>query len=237
MYHIAIVEDEKIFSDQLVSYLNEYEKEHGVEFRISIFYDGESILKEYTSDYDAIFLDIQMPGIDGMQTAEAIRELDEEVVLMFITNMAQYAISGYSVGALDFVMKPINYYTFALKLGRVLKRVQKKAKEQHTIVLSLPDGMKRLDTRQIYFVEIQNRMLHYHTDEGEFIVKGTLQSVEQELEAYAFVKCNHWYMVNLLHVKEIKKNIAVVGEFELEISRRNKPAFMKALTQYLGGAS
>lgn len=237
MYHIAIVEDELEFSTQLVQYLGQYEKENDVEIKVSVFGDGESILKNYASDYDAIFLDIQLPGMDGMQTAEQIRDLDEEVVLMFITNMAQYAISGYAVGALDFVMKPVNYYTFAMKVGRVLKRVQKKAKEQHSVVLVMPDGVKKLDTRQIYFVEIQNRMLHYHTDEGEFVLKGTMQSVEQELEAYAFVKCNHWYMVNLLHVKEVKKNIVVVGEFELEISRRNKNSFMKALTQYLGGAS
>ena len=237
MYHIAIVEDEKEFSVQLVEYLKQYERENGVEFKISVFYDGESVLKDYTPVYDAIFLDIQLTGIDGMKTAEIIREMDEEVVLMFITNMAQYAISGYSVGALDFVMKPINYYTFAMKVGRVLKRVQKKAKEQHAIILSLPTGMKRLDAKQIYFVEIQNRMLHYHTDEGEFVVKGTMQSVEETLESNSFAKCNHWYMVNLMHVKEVKKNIAVVGEFELEISRRNKPAFLKALTEYLGGAS
>lgn len=237
MYHIAIVEDEKEFSDQLVSYLKQYGEENKIEIKVSVFGDGESVLKDYSSDYDAIFLDIQMPGIDGMQTAEAIREMDEDVVLMFITNMAQYAISGYSVGALDFVMKPINYYTFALKVGRVLKRVQKKVREQNSIVISLPSGMKKLDAKQIYFVEIQNRMLHYHTDEGEFIVKGTMQSVEQELESFAFAKCNHWYLVNLMHVKEVRKNIAVVGEFELEISRRNKNTFLKALTEYLGGAS
>lgn len=237
MYHIAIVEDEKEFSDQLVSYLKQYGEENKIEIKVSVFGDGESVLKDYSSDYDAIFLDIQMPGIDGMQTAEAIREKDEDVVLMFITNMAQYAISGYSVGALDFVMKPINYYTFALKVGRVLKRVQKKVREQNSIVISLSNGMKKLDAKQIYFVEIQNRMLHYHTDEGEFIVKGTMQSVEQELESFAFAKCNHWYLVNLMHVKEVRKNIAVVGEFELEISRRNKNTFLKALTEYLGGAS
>lgn len=237
MYHIAIVEDEKEFSDQLVSYLKQYEEENKIEIKVSVFGDGESVLRDYSFDYDAIFLDIQMPGIDGMQTAEAIREKDEDVVLMFITNMAQYAISGYSVGALDFVMKPINYYTFSLKVGRVLKRVQKKVREQNSIVISLPNGMKKLDAKQIYFVEIQNRMLHYHTDEGEFIVKGTMQSVEQELEAFAFAKCNHWYMVNLMHVKEVRKNIAVVGEFELEISRRNKNTFLKALTEYLGGVS
>lgn len=237
MYHIAIVEDEQFFSTQLQNYLKQYQEENDVEFKVSVFYDGKSILDNYTSDYDAVFLDIQMPGINGMEVAERIRDMDEDVVLMFITNMAQYAISGYSVGALDFVMKPVNYYTFSMKVGRVLKKVQKKAKEQHTIVLLLPDGIKMLDTKQIYYVEIQNRLLHYHTTEGEFVVKGTMQSVEETLESYSFAKCNHWYMVNLMHVKEVKKNIVVVGEHELEISRRNKNAFMKALTEYLGGAS
>lgn len=236
MYHIAIVEDDKLFSVQLQEYLKQYQEENQVEFKISVFYDGAEIVQDYKKEYDAIFLDIEMPVLNGMQAAEQIRQMDEDVVLMFITNMAQYAISGYSVGALDFVMKPINYYSFSLKVGRVLKRIRKKSREQDSIVLMLPDGMKRLDTKQIYFVEIQNRLLHYHTDEGEFVVKGTLQSIEKQLEACSFAKCNHWYLVNLMHVKEVKKNIVVVGTFQLEISRRNKNTFMRALTEYLGGA-
>lgn len=235
MYHIAIVEDEIEFSSQLQNYLKQYQEENDVEFLISVFRDGSEILKDYCSEYDAIFLDIEMPGVNGMDAAEKIREMDEDVVIMFITNMAQYALFGYSVGALDFVMKPINYYTFSMKLRRVLKRVRKKEKEQHTIILNLADGMKKLDTKQIYYVEIQNRLLHYHTNEGEYVLKGTMQGVEEMLEEYAFAKCNHWYLVNLMHVREVKKNIAIVGEYELEISRRNKNAFMQALTEYLGG--
>ena len=134
----------------------------------------------------------------------------------------------------ELVMKPINYYTFAMKVRRVLKRVQKRDSMQRTIVLNFPDGIKKIDTKQIYFVEIQNRLLYYHTTEGEYVVKGTMQSAEKMLESDTFVKCNHWYLVNLRHVKEVKKNIAVVGKYELEISRRNKTAFMKALTEYLG---
>ncbi|WP_251390992.1 LytR/AlgR family response regulator transcription factor [Mediterraneibacter agrestimuris] len=153
---------------------------------------------------------------------------------MFITNMAQYALFGYSVGALDFVMKPVNYYTFAMKVRRVLKRVQKKESAQRVVVLNLTDGLKKIETKQIYFVEIQNRLLHYYTTEGEYVVKGTMQSAEKMLEADTFLKCNHWYLVNLRHVKEVKKNIVVVGTHELEISRRNKTMFLKALTDYLG---
>lgn len=233
MYHIAIVEDEAEFTAQLQEYLKQYQKENNVAFKVSDFPDGADILEDYQQLYDIILLDIEMPKINGMEAAEKIRQMDSDVILMFITNMASYAIRGYEVGALDFVMKPINYYTFSMKLTRALKRV--KQKEQQQILLTLSDGVKKVGIQQIYYVEVQNRMLHYHTDEGEFVVRGTMQSVEQMLAPYPFVKCNHWYMVNLMHVSEVRKNTAVVGGHELEISRRNRTSFLKALTEYVGG--
>lgn len=235
MYHIAIVEDEKEFRDQLRNYLQQYASENQIEFQITEFADGAEILEDYKNEYDVILLDIEMPRLNGMDAAELIRQKDEDVVLMFITNMAQYAIRGYSVGALDFVMKPITYYTFSMKMKRALKRAQKK--EQKPLLLNLPDGIKTLEIKQIYYVEVQNRKLHYHTDEGEVVVPGTLQSAEDILKPYPFSKCNHWYIVNLMHVKEVNKNIAVVGPHKIEISRRNKVGFLKALTEYMGGNS
>lgn len=233
MYHIAIVEDEKEFAAQLQEFLKQYQKEHDIVFKISVFGDGEEIVKDYQPLYDIILLDIEMPKVNGMEAAERIRSMDSDVVLVFITNMASYAIRGYEVGALDFVMKPISYYTFSMKLTRALKRV--KQKEQQQILITLPDGVKKLWVQQIYYVEVQNRMLHYHTDEGEYVVRGTMQSVEEMLAPYPFAKCNHWYIVNLMHVTEVRKNTAVVGGNELEISRRNRTAFLKVLTEYVGG--
>ncbi len=233
MYHIAIVEDEAEFTAQFQEYLKQYQKEHDVAFKVSAFADGADILEDYQQLYDIILLDIEMPKVNGMEAAEKIRQMDSDVVLMFITNMASYAIRGYEVGALDFVMKPLNYYTLSMKLTRALKRARQK--EQQQILLTLSDGVKKVGIQQIHYVEVQNRMLHYHTDEGEFIVRGTMQSVEQMFASYPFVKCNHWYMVNLMHVSEVRKNTAVVGGHELEISRRNRTAFLKALTEYVGG--
>lgn len=235
MYRIAIVEDDREYVKELRTYLNQYAAEEGQEFEISVFYDGAEILENYVPKYDLILLDIEMQKINGMDAAEKIRETDENVVLMFITNMAQYAIRGYSVGALDFVMKPITYYTFSMKIKRALKRVQKR--EISSILLTLPGGVKKLEARQIYYLEVQNRQLHYHTDEGEIVVRGSLQSAENLLPSDTFAKCNHWYLVNLMHVTEVRKNTAVVGPFELEISRRNRSGFLEALTKYMGGNS
>lgn len=233
MYHIAIVEDEAEFRQQLTEYLMQYQKEHSLEFKISEFSDGAEILENYTPDYDVVLLDIEMPKVNGMDAAKQIRAMDENAVLMFITNMAGYAIHGYEVGALDFVMKPITYYTFSMKLTRGLKRV--KQQEQKSVLLPLPDGVKKLELSEIYFVEGQSRMLYYHTVDGDYIVKGTMQGAERALAQYPFAKCNHWYLVNLMHVKEVRGNVAQVGPFEVEISRRNRTGFLKALTEYMGG--
>lgn len=233
MYRIAVVDDDREFSAKLREYLEQYAKENDETFEIEVFYDGAEILKDYTPCYELILLDIEMPAVNGMEAAQKIREMDESVVLMFITNMAQYAIHGYSVGALDFVMKPISYYPFSMKIKRALKRVQKK--EIPTILLTTSDGVKRLKVSQIYYVEIQGHMLHYYTEEGEFVMRGTLSSVEKMLPSSLFVKCNHWYLVNLMHVTEVRKNTTVVGNFELEVSRRNRAGFLKALAEHMGG--
>lgn len=233
MYHIAIVEDEMDFSSQLQSFLEQYQKEQNIRFKISVFSDGAEILEGYEPIYDVILMDIEMPGMNGMDAAAQIRSVDADVVMMFITNVASYALRGYEVGALDFVMKPLTYYAFAMRFARVLKRVRQR--EQQQILLAFPDGVKKLEIQQIYYVEVQNRILHYHTDEGEYCVRGTMQSVEQALATHPFVKCNHWYIVNLRHVSEVWQNTVVVGGHMLEISRRNRTPFLKALTEYVSG--
>lgn len=233
--HIAIVEDEQECREQLKQYVYQYGEETEKKFQVSLFQNGKEIVAEYTPEYDIILLDIDMPEMDGMKTAECIRAQDSDVVLMFITNMAQYAIHGYAVGALDFVLKPIDYYIFSVRFSRAIKRAQKR--ESGQILLNLPDAIRKLNTRQIYYIEVQNRKLCYHTEIGNFVLRGTMQGAEKELGRYHFVRCNYWYLVNLSYVTEVRRDVVVVAGEELEISRRNRSAFLTALTDYVGGNS
>jgi DNA-binding LytR/AlgR family response regulator len=233
VYKIAIVEDELEYRQQVSEYIIQYGQENGIHFEIQAFQNGKEIMDADKNSFDVIFFDIEMPKVNGMDAAQYIRKRDENVVIVFITNLAQYAIQGYSVGALDFVLKPINYYSFSLRLTRALGRVKKK--ETTDVIITTADGIKRLDTGDIFFVEIVNRMLHYHTKDGEYVVRGTMQSAEDALSDYHFVKCNYWYLVNLKYVSEIQKNMVLVAEMKLEISRRNKSTFVKAVTDYIGG--
>ena len=126
MINIAIVEDEAMYAKQLQEFLHQYEKENGEVFNITVYSDGDQIVHKYKSQFDIILMDVEMKFMDGMSAAEEIRKVDTEVVIIFITNMAQYAIRGYAVDALDYVLKPVNYYQFCTKLSRAIQRVQRR---------------------------------------------------------------------------------------------------------------
>ena len=107
MIRIAVVEDEELYAEQLQNYISKYAEERKKQIKVTWFQDEEDIVSGYKGEYDIILLDIQMRFMDGMTAAEKIRELDSEVVLMFITNMIQYAVRGYEVDAMDYVVKPV----------------------------------------------------------------------------------------------------------------------------------
>ena len=155
------------------------------------------------------------------------------MILMFVTNMAQYAINGYEVGALDFVLKPVHYYTFSVRFARAVQRAQKR--ESGQVLLNLPDSIRRISTSQIYYIEVQNRMLHYHTEQGELVVRGTMQATEQELFRYHFVRCKLLVLGQPALRDGNPPGHCDCRRNELEISRRNRTAFMTALTNYVGG--
>lgn len=234
MYRIAVVEDEQQYRDEVCQYIEQYATEHQIKFDVTTYTDGQEIVDDVQKHYDIIFFDIEMTQLNGMDAAKVIRERDVNVVMVFITNMAQYAIEGYEVGALDFVLKPIDYYGFSFRLARALGRVQKKQGNLE-FAINTPGGIKKLNSNDIYYIEIENRFLVYHTAEGDFSQRGTLQSAEEMFQNYHFVKCNHWYLVNLKYVTEIEENIVHVAGSRLEISRRNRAHFLKEVTEYIGG--
>ncbi len=126
MIKIAIVEDELAYAKQLQEFLLQYEKEMGESFHITTFSDGDEIVHKYKADFDIILMDVEMKFMDGMSAAEEIRKVDTEVVIIFITNMAQYAIKGYAVDALDYVLKPVSYFAFSQRLARAISRMKKR---------------------------------------------------------------------------------------------------------------
>lgn len=179
MPRIAVVDDQPDMRQQLCSMIDQYSRENNCMLEVTAFSDGAQIITNYCKGFDIIFLDIEMPELGGMDAAERIRTVDPDVVLVFVTNMAQYAIRGYEVDALDFVLKPVNYYQFSTKLARALQRVQRRKGGQ--IALQTAGGVQLLNTEDIYWLETRDRMLHYHTSTGVWSVRSSLQNAEKQL--------------------------------------------------------
>lgn len=235
MIHIAIVEDEREYAQILYQYIKRYEKETCGGFHVAVFEDGLDIVSEYKPEFDIILLDIQMKHLDGMKTAEKIRELDEDVILLFITSTVQYAVQGYAVDALGYVLKPVPYLAFSKLLEKAVKQLHKKA-EKYYITIEVAGGQMRLDTSSIYYIESQGHYVLIHTGKGDFLTTGPLKRMEACLEAKGFAKCHNAYLINLAHVTGILQNsITLTNEEAVGISRAKRKSFLDSLSNYVGG--
>lgn len=232
MIRIAIVEDEEYYVNQLTGYLEEYRKSESCKFDVTVYRDGDTITSEYKAQFDIILMDIQMKFVDGMTAAEEIRKMDSEVVIIFITNMTQYAIRGYEVDALDYILKPVSYFAFSEKLKRAILKLKKR--KSSYIMLNVKGGIMRVDAADIYYLESSGHTLIYHTSGGDYFTSGTMKAAEEELSGLGFSRGNKCYLINLKHVDGIQDKCAVVKGENLQISRPRMNSFMQDLTKYWG---
>ena len=229
MIRVAIVEDNPADRMQIEQHTRRFFAENEEAVQIYTFGNGIDFLEHYRAHYDVIFLDIEMPLMDGMETAEKIRKLDPYVILIFVTNMSQLALKAYEVNAYDFIVKPMVYSAFDFKMRKV-KRILDKRKRKF-VMLPVKGALAKVSTDDIYYIEVENHRLYCHTKEGRFLLTaGSLSGMEEKLEGEHFCKCNSCYLVNLQHVTAVEKDFAVVKDVKLAISRAKKKGFIKALT-------
>ena len=231
MLRIAIVEDDENYRREFRTYLEQYGREHGEVFSIREFSDGDGILNPYTPDYDIILMDIEMAFVDGMTAAQEIRKSDTEVCIIFITNMPQYAIKGYTVGALDYILKTVSYYSFSQTITRALGR--RKTVQNKYVILNVKGGMRRIAVSSIRYIEVMNHDLIFHLSSEEIASRGALKEVEKELSGEFFFQCNKGFLINLAYVDGIVGNDVQIGEDQVQVSRSRKKPLMEALNQYM----
>jgi DNA-binding LytR/AlgR family response regulator len=233
MIRIAIVEDDERDRKELKKCLLRYGKETGQTFQTTEFTDGADIIADYTAEYDLILMDIEMAFLDGIKTAEKIRKLDPDTIIIFITNSSQYAIQGYKVRALDYVLKPISYFSFCECLTRALRYT--KAKEKEYITIAMKGGRMKLDLSQLCYLEVQDHLLIYHTTEGNYVAKGTIKDAEGQLDPVRFFRCNRCYLVNLEYVENYHGSDVTVHGDVIQVSRSRRKPFLDALNEYMNG--
>ncbi len=236
MIRVAVVEDESAYRRQILDYLSQFEREHGEHFQITVFQDGARIAYGYKPEFDLILMDIELGVVSGMEAAEQIRRLDREVVIIFITNMPQYAMKGYEVEALDYVLKPVSYYAFAQRMERALKRMSLR-RRQYITVSTGRGALKKLEVGELRYVEVQEHSLIYHTFSGTLTSSGTMREAERLLGDKGFFRCSKSFLVNLEHVDGMAGDDALIAGERVQISRARKKAFLDALNNHINEVS
>lgn len=231
MIKIAIVEDDLTYSRQLKEYLQKYASEYSEQFEISEYLDGDAIVEGYHSQFDIILMDVEMRFMNGMTAAEEIRKTDNEVVIIFITNMPQYAIRGYAVQAFDYILKPVSYFAFSQRLVRAISRMKKR--EQKSLIIPIKGGGVRIDVSSVYYIESQGHDIIYHTSSGEYVSSGTMKELETTLAPLHFFRGSKWYLINLQQVDGFENSTATLKNGKkIPLSRSRKKEFMEALAKY-----
>lgn len=235
MYKICIVEDQAKASDQLKTYVEYYFLEKKESCQVFCYSDPERFLDYYPEDTDIVFMDIDFgsgASLNGMEASRRLREIDSHVVLIFVTNLAQYAVTGYEVDALAFCLKPIRQSDIERKLERAVKRLDKNTE---SIIVTYDGRVSKLWIRDIIYIEINNHKLSFHTVNGTFYGSGTLQEIESAMAEKGFFKGNKWYIVNYRHIEKIEiDSICLNNGEKLPLSRLRKRDFLNEITSFIG---
>lgn len=239
VYNIAIVEDDETESTKLKNLINAHPNSKKNIFNIKIFNNAVDFINVFHGEFDVIFFDIQMPELNGMDAAKKVREIDPNVLIIFVTNLERYAIESYAVQAYDFILKPIVYGSFLMKFDRICNQLEKNL-DDTSITIVTKSGYRKIRILDISYIEVVNHDLIYHMvteQEKEFIARGAMRQTEKELKGFHFVRCNSCYLVNLKYVQEIHGLQVVVAGTTLKISQTKKQQFLMEFAKYIGGSA
>ncbi|MBR1686061.1 MAG: response regulator transcription factor [Clostridia bacterium] len=231
MLLVAVVDDDPHDSGHLSGLVNDYFQKKQIPAVVRIFPDGLDFIRG-TEHPDIVFMDIQMDKLDGLDTARLMRKINTDACLIFVTNMAQFAIKGYEVDALDFIVKPASASAISYVLDKAMRRLGDST--SHVLAIKTSDGTITLNANDICFVEVFDHNLVYHTVRGDYTVRGRISDVQEKLDERYFVLCNRSFIVNLRHVANITGDTVTVGETLISISKSHRKEIMQRFSSYLG---
>ncbi len=228
---IGIVDDDEKCREQLQGYIARYARESGENIETLVSSDGIHFVSDYGGDGDVVFLDVEMPLMDGITTAKRIREFDDTVSIVFLTNYSQYAINGYEVNAIDYVIKPMSYAVFCQKLKKALSFCARR--EHGEIVVHNETSVVRLPFQEILYVESERNYVVYHTEKETYRERSTMRAAQEKFGHSCFAMCNAGMLINLSHVRKVVDNELFIDNQIMQISRGRKKEFMDKYIDYL----
>lgn len=238
MIKIAIVDDEESCRKQLLKLLSDYKDRNNSNFIVTSYQSGDEFLDSLSSERkDVVFMDVRMSGLDGFETCRKLRMIDKEVIIIFLTNLSQYAINGYEFGALDYLLKPISYESLERVLKRVLPLTEERNKD-YSLPIKIRQSIKFLKVKEIIYIEARGHKCTFYMKDGtSYISYVPLNYIENKLleeKVDCFGKCHNSFLVNLAYVQQVKGyDLYLFSDLRLPISQLKKKDFMDELSRYM----
>ena len=236
MIRVAVVEDFQTESNRISAYLEKFCSSEKLEYKAEYFSDGIYFVDNLKNNYDIIILDIEMPLMDGMSAAKKLREAGGEGNIIFVTNLAQYAISGYEVDAVAYLVKPVVYYTFAKAMKKVVTKQKLLAdKGANIIVPRKQDGVSIVSLSTLKYIDVIGHDLYFYTENGVVCYRRKpLKEIVNMLPSESFAYCSNHCVVNLQYVSLLKGNtVTLLDKTELDLTRSKKKEFVEQFIQYI----
>ncbi|MFQ7801804.1 LytR/AlgR family response regulator transcription factor [Enterocloster sp.] len=231
---VALCDDESYVLSVLEDYFQRYADKNGGDFSLIKFTSGIPLLKyvEENNDLDIIFLDIQMPELNGIEVAHIIRKKDADVKIFFLTSIIKYALEGYKVNAERYLTKPLNYGRFQKELERVIKALD--LENKRFFIEKNDEGVFKINLSDILYIETVGRNTRIHTKEREILSYHSMKEHEEFLDK-SFFRCHRGFIINLKYVKEtIDSDIILNDRTVISLSKYRKKEFKEALLDYYG---
>lgn len=226
---VAICDDEEVFRNELKEFLLQYKKERRIHLDIIEFSDGHSLL-DYNQGFDIVFLDYQMPGLDGMETARSLRAKKNICSIIFITNYPEFMIESFEVNTYRFFIKPID----TIKLSYDIDNFIKEKKMFSPIIINTDGEQLIISSEDIIYLEGAGKYCCIRTNYDIIRSSKTLSGVYKLLPQHCFYRTHKSYAINLYCVTAIKDNFVVLNNGEkAKISRNNMTDFKKTYRNFI----
>ena len=230
---IAICDDEERYRIELKTILNKLLI--NADLNIDTFDDGNILADAFAaSPYDLVFLDIEMPALDGITLAKKIRARSENVFIVFLTSHIEYALEGYEVNALRYLTKPVDIE----KLKEVIRYVQEKQGSSRQIIIKEDGEEILIDINDVIYMESMNQNVRIVTAGGEHVIRYNISDFEDQLKNDGFFRIHRGYLISLSKVKKLSGNDVILdGGETLPVSRSNVKPLKEALYTYVEGTA
>lgn len=208
-------------------------KGHQAIDQVDVFESGEQLLA-VRKHYDILFLDIDMKGINGIETGRRIRKWDKQAYIVYVTHLLDYQKYAMGVHAFGYLEKPVKYEAINSIINEVLE-YRKDSENSLILEFKTEDGIKRLDVRNIYYFEYCERSVIMYTQNGNFRLRQKISELVACMKQYSFSQPHKSFCVNLFHVQSIKGyDIRLTGNAVVPLSQKKSAAFREELNVYLG---